>query len=85
VALGVLGPLAWGAWQYYNWMIRYDPQTGYVGLHKVWVLVANLAVFLALGVLLGWGLRAVWERTELPQVGEAEGPVSSPSEDAAPR
>lgn len=63
LALGALGPVIWGAWHYYHWMIRYDPQTGYVGLHKVWVLVVNLVVFVVVGVLVGWGLRAVWERT----------------------
>jgi len=61
--LAALGPLMWGAWRHYEWMVRYDPQTGFVGLHKVWVLAVNLLVFVLAGVLVGWAVRAVWDRT----------------------
>jgi hypothetical protein len=49
-----LGPLVVAAWWVYLWTVRVDPQTGYVGLHRVSVFVGNLIVFCALGVALGW-------------------------------
>lgn len=58
--LGCTGLLVWVMWIYYSWTVRYDPKTGYVGLHKVSVLLINLAVFSLVGVLVGgvWGLIA---------------------------
>jgi len=51
--LGCFGILNWILWRYYSWMVRYDPQTGYVGLHKVSVLLINVAVFVAVGAVIG--------------------------------
>lgn len=48
-----LGPLVVVAWRAYLWTVRVDPQTGYVGLHRVSVFAVNLIVFCALGVALG--------------------------------
>jgi hypothetical protein len=53
VAVGLLGPIIYGLWLLYSYNIRYDPRTGYVGLHHVSVLLLNVAVFAVVGVLLG--------------------------------
>jgi len=60
--LAAIGPVVLGLWLLYSWMTRYDPETGYYGLDKVWVLAVNAALFVAVGGLYGWGLRRVWER-----------------------
>jgi len=75
VAVGVVGPLIGGLWLLYSYMVRYDPETGYFGLDKVWVLAVNAVVFLLVGALFGYGLRRIWTRTAAP-VAEA-GPVES--------
>lgn len=48
-----LGPLVCLLWFGYCWTVRVDPQTGYVGLHRVSVFALNAVVFIAVGVLLG--------------------------------
>ncbi len=52
-ALGLLGPILYALWRYYRWMVRLDPATGYVGLHKPSVRFINVAAFAAFGVVLG--------------------------------
>jgi hypothetical protein len=37
----------------YRHMVRYDPETGYVGLHKMSVLLTNVVLFTLVGLLLG--------------------------------
>jgi hypothetical protein len=61
-ALALVGPLLYGAWRYYAWMVRYDPQTGYCGLHKVSVLLVNVGVFVAVGVAGGLVARRLGNR-----------------------
>lgn len=58
--IGCFGILNLILWRFYSWMVRYDPVTGYVGLHRVSVLLINVAVFIAVGVVIGlvWGLVA---------------------------
>jgi len=58
--IGCFGVLNWILWRYYSWTVRYDPATGYVGLHKVSVLLINVAVFVAVGAVIGivWGVSA---------------------------
>lgn len=53
VLLGLFGPLVYGLWQFHKWITRYDPQTGYFGLDKVWVLLLEVALFVVLGAVLG--------------------------------
>jgi tetrahydromethanopterin S-methyltransferase subunit C len=53
LAFGMLGPVVFIMWHFYRYMIRYDPASGYVGLHKMSVFVLNIAVFAIVGVLLG--------------------------------
>lgn len=53
LAAALLGPLVWALWCFYCWMVRVDPQTGYVGLHQVRVFALNLVVFIAVGMVLG--------------------------------
>ncbi len=52
-AIGLLGPILYALWRYYRWMVRLDPATGYVGLHKPSVLFISVVVFAAFGVVLG--------------------------------
>ncbi len=37
----------------YSWMVRVDPKTGYVGLHRVSVFVVSAMVFIAVGIAVG--------------------------------
>lgn len=53
VAVGLLGPVVYGMWRYYDWMVRYNPETGEAGLHRIRVHAVNGLVFIALGVALG--------------------------------
>lgn len=57
------GPLVWLMWQFHVWITRYDPQSGYFGLNKVWVLALEVAVFVALGAFCGW----IWNRVIMPK------------------
>ncbi|HEX8465556.1 MAG TPA: hypothetical protein VF627_13140 [Abditibacterium sp.] len=63
-ALG--GPLVFGLWQFHQWITRYDPNSGYFGLDKVWVLGLEIIVFVALGVVLGF----LWNRITAPKIQE---------------
>ena len=56
--LGLLGPLVFGLWQFHKWITRYDPQTEYFGLDKVWVLLLEIVLFVALGATAG----IVWKK-----------------------
>lgn len=67
--LGCFGILIFVLWKFYSWMVRYDPETGYVGLHRVSVFLINVAVFVAVGAIIGviWGIlsnRATARATE---------------------
>ena len=57
------GPLLFGMWQFHTWITRYDPQSDYFGLNKVWVLALEIAVFVALGMVSGW----IWNRVISPK------------------
>jgi len=52
-AVGLLGPIIYALWCYYRWMVRLEPETGYVGLHRPGVLALNVGVFIIVGALLG--------------------------------
>ena len=62
--LGLLGPLVFGLWQFHKWITRYDPQTGYFGLDKVWVLLLEMVLFVVLGAVLGVVIRKLVSRSE---------------------
>jgi hypothetical protein len=53
LSVGALGPLCYGLWHLYSYLVRYDPATGYVGLHRVSVLALNVGIFIAVGAVLG--------------------------------
>ncbi len=53
LSVGILGPLCYGLWHLYSYLVRYDPATGYVGLHKVKVLALNVGIFIAVGAIVG--------------------------------
>jgi len=52
-AVGLLGPILYVMWRYYRWMVRLEPESGYVGLHKPGVLAVNVGVFIIAGAILG--------------------------------
>jgi hypothetical protein len=54
---GIVGPLVFVMWQFHKWITRYDPQSGYFGLDKVWVLLTEVVLFVVIGAILGtaWG------------------------------
>ncbi|MCS7223107.1 MAG: hypothetical protein NZ959_00910 [Armatimonadetes bacterium] len=49
----LFGPGLYGLWRFYLWRIRIDLDRDFVGLHRVDVLLGNLLIFCALGLLLG--------------------------------
>jgi len=53
LSVGALGPLCYGLWRLYSYLVRYDAETGYVGLHRVSVLALNLGIFIVVGAILG--------------------------------
>ena len=72
LALGLMGPLIYALWLLYAYLIRYDPVTGYCGLHRVSVLLLNVVMFAVIGVALGaiYGrlFRAPAPRIEEPEL-----------------
>lgn len=74
IAFGLLGPLVYGLWRFFAWMVRYDLVTGYCGLHKVSVLLLNVVVF----ALVGIGLGVLYGRLLRPAPGAPE-PTGAPS------
>ncbi|MBM3499669.1 MAG: hypothetical protein FJX74_13500 [Armatimonadetes bacterium] len=60
--LASVGPAVIGLWLLYSWMTRYDPQTGYYGLDKVWVLAVNAALFIVIGAAYGYLGGRLWAR-----------------------
>lgn len=52
--LGVLGILNFALWHFHKYRMRFDPKTGYVGLHRVDVLLENLLIFVLIGVVIGF-------------------------------
>ena len=69
LALGLLGPLAGLAWLLFRWTVRIDPATHYVGLYRPGVLAADVVIFVALGIELGW----LYRRAFTPKEAEEDG------------
>jgi hypothetical protein len=69
LSIGAIGPVVGVLWLFYSYMVRYDPETGYFGLDKVWVLIVNAAVFVLVGAGFGYLVRRVWA---LPEARPAE-------------
>lgn len=53
IVAGVAGLLVYPLWQFHKYITRFDPRTGYFGLDKVKVLLAEIVIFIVLGVVLG--------------------------------
>lgn len=68
LAVGLLGPLVYVLWLGYSYLIRYDPVTGYCGLHRTSVLLLNVVLFALIGIALG----AVYGRLFRPAVTKLE-------------
>jgi len=60
-AVGLLGPILYALWCYYRWMVRLEPETGYVGLHKPGVLAVNVGVFIIVGAILGLAYTRIFQ------------------------
>lgn len=58
LGLGLLGPLMYGLWLGYSYLIRYEPASGYCGLHSTRVLLLSVVAFALVGV--GLGLLYSW-------------------------
>ncbi|MBD3177691.1 MAG: hypothetical protein GF320_21165 [Armatimonadia bacterium] len=69
--MAAAGPLAWGLWSLYRARIAYDPATGVAGMHRVSVLLTNLAIFLGAGLVIGilaaFALRRPAPATDAPE------------------
>jgi len=65
LAVGLIATVAFGLWRLLLYLTRYDPATGYVGLHRVSVLALCLVIFAAVGAMIGVGLRLLFK----PQTG----------------
>jgi hypothetical protein len=59
-ALAPAGLLIACGWDLYLWRVRFDPQTGFCGLHKVSVLLGNVVGAIVVGLLYGLYLRWLW-------------------------
>lgn len=70
-----VGALAYLLWCAYNWHVRWDPQTGYVGLHYVRVLLINLLMFVAAGLAVGWGWSFIGQDKQDEQDEQERNPV----------
>lgn len=68
LAVGLLGPLIYALWLGYGYLIRYDPATGYCGLHRTSVLLLNVVLFALIGLVLG----AIYGRLFRPAAPETE-------------
>jgi tetrahydromethanopterin S-methyltransferase subunit C len=50
---GAAGPVVFGMWRFYSYLVRYDPRSGYFGLQSVKVLALCLLLFVVVGAALG--------------------------------
>ena len=64
---GLAGPLVWALWRLFSWLTRFQPgptpEQDYYGLERVDILLLNVAIFVAVGVVLG----LLWRRLGGPQ------------------
>ncbi len=60
-AVGLAGPIIYLLWRYYRWMVRLDPESGYVGLHRPGVLAVNVGVFIIVGAILGLAYTRIFQ------------------------
>ena len=58
----LLGPVVLVLWKFYNWMVRVEPSSGYVGLHRVSVFAICALVFVGVGGALGFALARLRDR-----------------------
>jgi len=59
-AVAPAGLLVAAGWDLYLWRVRFDPETGFCGLHSVSVLGGNVLAALLVGLLYGLYLRWLW-------------------------
>jgi len=84
IALGAIGPVLFVLWRLYSYLVRYDPITGYVGLHRVDVLLLNVLIFLAVGAVLGIAYARLFragavENTQSDNTKKADGSCEPPA------
>ncbi len=67
-AVGLLGPVIFAMWSLYSHTVRFDPETGGAGLHRVSVHALNALIFIAVGVVLG----VIYRRLVFPDLEEED-------------
>lgn len=81
LSLGAIGPVVGVLWLFYSHMVRYDPETGYFGLDKLWVLAVNAVIFVLVGGGFGYLIRRVWTQPPAPaREAEAEEGANQPTQ-----
>lgn len=73
IYLGALLVLNYGAWKAYNYIVRFDPKSGYNGLDSVKVTLGLMGAFALLGAVGGWLWRKLPEGKASPTNKEAGG------------
>ena len=58
-AVGLIGPVIYLMWRLFSYLVRYNPETGEAGLHKVSVMLLSALIFVVVGALLGVFYRRV--------------------------
>lgn len=77
-AVGLLGPIIYLMWRLFSHLVRYDPETGEAGLHKVSVMALSALIFVVVGALLG----AFYRRVVFPATDNDDSPATAPAADA---
>lgn len=77
-AVGLLGPIIYLMWRMFGYLVRYNPETGEAGLHKVSVMALSALIFVVVGALLG----AFYRRVVFPDTDRDDSPATAPAGDA---
>jgi len=78
LAVGLLGPIIYLMWRLFGYLVRYNPETGEAGLHKVSVMALSALIFVVVGALLG----AFYRRVVFPGTDSDDSPATAPAADA---
>ncbi len=60
---GAPGLLLYGLWRLFSFLVRYNPETGQAGLHRLPTLGLCLLLFVAVGVAYGSVVGACWQKS----------------------
>lgn len=76
-AVGLLGPIIYLMWRLFSHLVRYNPETGEAGLHRVSVMALSALIFVVVGALLG----AFYRRVVFPETDNDDSPATAPAAD----